>query len=382
MRNKIFLFLLVGLNALSWARPYRHYLDPRRAEQTLAGIALRPRISEQEWLGIIRGQRNEQYTVRPGDNLWNISRKLFGDAWLWRKMWEVNQSVTNPHDLTVGRMLAYYSETEPSEMRIALVKLAASKRGGANDIDNDRFINVDIKQRHRVTHFLFSQEEVLGEISGSFSPRHTVGLEEGVYVRFFDESKVRIGESYIIAQEDRAVSRFGEGENAVEGTLMRTVGEVKLTVKESLVRAEVTGIFHPIRRGDKIISMQRTVNWAAPQHPPDGLSARILLGEFAEKRMFGQGALVLLDKGEQDGMKPGYLFRVLRDTDPVLGSQQAVSPHFKGEVQIVFANGPSSLGYITRNSDPIFVGDTLIPRQAIADPPPPATRPNDTIEIN
>lgn len=383
LNKKTLVFISLLLGAQSFARPYRHYLDPMRAEQTLAGIALRPRLSEREWSDIIHGQKNQNYAVKPGDNLWNISKRLFGDAWLWRKMWQVNQGVTNPHELDVGRILAYYSEDKSSEWKIPVVKLVPDGRMNANDLDTDRFINVDIKQRHRVSHFVLTNEALLGEVSGSFSPREGVGLEDHIYLRFFDESQAKVGESYLLVHEARTINDFSAEGNLISGKLMQVVGEVKLTVPESgLVRAEVKGMFQPVRRGDKIVSMQKTVSWSAALNPPTQLTARVVLGENPENKMFGQGGLILLNKGEQDGMKPGYLFRVYQDTDPVTESTKGVSPYFKGEVQIVFVNQVSSLGYILRNTDPIFIGDTVIPRQAIDDPAPPATHPNDTVEID
>lgn len=382
LNKKNTLLLLLVVTAPVFARPYRHYLDPRRAEETLAGITLRPRLSEKEWLDIIRGQKNQQYTIKPGDNLWNISKRLFGDAWLWRKMWQVNQSVTNPHELEVGRLLAYYSEEPMNEWKIPVVKLVPDKNN-VNDLDNDKFVNVDIKQRHRIGHFVLTNEEILGEISGSFSPRQTVGLEEGVYLRFQDPNRAKVGDSYIIVHEERSISDFSAEGALISGTLMESVAEVRLTVAESgLMRAEVLGMFQPVRRGDKIISIQKTVSWSAAIHPPSRLTARVVLGEHPENKMFGQGTLVLLNKGEQDGMKPGHLFRVFQDMDPYTKSTEGVSPTSKGEVQIVYVNPVSSLGYILRNTDPVFIGDTLIPRQAIDDPAPPATHPNDTVEID
>lgn len=382
MRNKTFpFFFLVFFECLAFARPYRYYLDPNRAENILAGITLRNRLSEREWLNIIQDRKNASYSVRAGDNLWKISRRLFGDPWLWRKMWQVNQSVTNPHEIEVGRLLAYYSDQGPSDWKIPVVKLVPNGKG--NDIDNDRFVNVDIKQRHRVNHFVMTEDEVVGEVLGSYDPAEMLNGMDSVYLRFNDDSQARLGQTYMIAHEVRKIGSLGSEDLPTVGTLMQVVGEAKLTVMETgLVRAELTGVFHPLKRGDKILATPKTVSWTAALHPPDELIAHVVLGEHSESKMFGQGTLVLLDKGEQEGMKPGFLFRVSQDTDPFTKSTETVRTYFKGEIQVVFVNASSSLGYILRNTDPIVIGDLLIPRQTISDPPPFPHHPMESIEID
>ncbi len=46
------------------------------------------------------------YTVQPGDSLSNIAQKLFGSAWKWKKIYELNKDVlTAPHILKVGQII-------------------------------------------------------------------------------------------------------------------------------------------------------------------------------------------------------------------------------------------------------------------------------------
>ena len=75
------------------------------------------------------------YTVQPGDSLGNIAEKLFGNAWQWKKIYELNNDVlTAPHILKVGQILKVKasgqvkktiksSEPKPKEERGAIVTL-------------------------------------------------------------------------------------------------------------------------------------------------------------------------------------------------------------------------------------------------------------------
>jgi nucleoid-associated protein YgaU len=78
---------------------------------------------------------NGTYTVQTGDSLGNIAQKLFGNAWQWKKIYELNNDVlTAPHILKVGQILKVKasrsvkktiksSEPKPKEERGAIVTL-------------------------------------------------------------------------------------------------------------------------------------------------------------------------------------------------------------------------------------------------------------------
>jgi len=47
---------------------------------------------------------SSDYTVMRGDNLWNIARKHYGDARMWKKIEDAN-GVKNVRNLKIGQML-------------------------------------------------------------------------------------------------------------------------------------------------------------------------------------------------------------------------------------------------------------------------------------
>jgi LysM domain len=47
----------------------------------------------------------DQYVVKPGDTLWDISKTFLRDPWYWPEIWYVNPQVANPHLIYPGDLL-------------------------------------------------------------------------------------------------------------------------------------------------------------------------------------------------------------------------------------------------------------------------------------
>lgn len=362
------------------ARAERFFLDASRAEETLASL-VRPRLYGDEWLNIIRGLRNDTYTIQQGDNLWQISSRQFGDPFLWRKLWQVNSFLSNPHDLDVGQILKYYrvgAEEDIPTIRVPVTRLIPAGSGG--DLDSDSLVRPTLKNRFRPSMIVVRDDEVLGEISGAYTVKSMLGELDELYLDLYNAEQVRIGERFAVVRIDKDLQDVGGDD--LGGELVRLVGEVEVSaLGESLAKAQLVSQFGLVSRGDRLVELQKVVEWNAFFNPPDDLTARVVIGEMVYKKIYGQGDLVLLNKGAADGMRPGQVFRVFRDMDPLTKSRWDVEPDFKGEIQVVYTKEVASIGYILRNKTPIFVGDTIIPSQLFPDPPPPPRRTYTSINI-
>ena len=55
----------------------------------------------------------ESHVVEPGDTLWDITARVFGDPFLWPKVWSYNPEITNPNWIYPGDIIRFYPSTEP-----------------------------------------------------------------------------------------------------------------------------------------------------------------------------------------------------------------------------------------------------------------------------
>lgn len=384
--KKIILILLVLLCLPAEARRgrYKYYLNANRAEEILAGIALRQPLYDDEWLNILGEQRKDQtYTVARGDNLWGIAGRIVAEPRYWRKLWQMNPFLTNPHELEVGQILKLYN-SQPDESRqavqIPFIKLTP---GGVSDLDNDSVVNVDIKNKFRPKMLVVDDDDVLGEVSGGYAEKEAFSQLDDFYLYFYENPQVKPGDKFSLVRYERVLADNTQPGAPTIGNVARLLGDIEIIGSgEDLAKAKIVSHYAPIRRGDKIIAAAPTIPMSAGFKPPDDLETRVVMGEEPDRKTFGQGEMILLNKGTADGMRLGYLFRIFRDQDPFTRRRRDVEPDFKGEVQVVFAGELSSVGDITRNSDPVFIGDSLVPQQSFPDPPRVNIKEREPIEID
>ncbi len=62
-------------------------------------IPLRDPLSETNWRKFAGSAIEKTYRVRKKDTLWAISERLFGNPYLWPKVWQLNANLGNPHEI-------------------------------------------------------------------------------------------------------------------------------------------------------------------------------------------------------------------------------------------------------------------------------------------
>ncbi|MBI1862138.1 MAG: LysM peptidoglycan-binding domain-containing protein [Deltaproteobacteria bacterium] len=397
--TKVFTILVATSIVLAAPRrPYRYNLDPLTAEQLLASLIIKPRLSDKEWKDLLTAKlkskrglasgaatSHQSHRVTKGESLWAISGKTLGTPWYWPKIWASNPAISNPHDIEIGRMLAYYREGgEEPTITIPLIRLVPGGKGRATSLETDTLVSQDLKNRFRPPVGIMTDEDpILGTVKGSFTSRTVMYVHENIYIEPQDGVLLQPGQKFLVVRKDRPLKENGLlGRKLAD--LVRYGGEIEIIrVEEDRAVAQVTNLLSSMRRGDLVVSGQGFLNLDIPLlDPPDDLEATVLAGDEVDYALMGQGQILFVNRGTEDGMKVGHKFRILRDTDPVTKSKSDVKPDFKAEVMVIFAAKNASIGLVIRNEEPIVIGDILLPAQKFANRPPPPRRPIRLLEVD
>jgi LysM repeat protein len=100
--------LLPGLcGSLAWSAS--EPLNPVTIEKEILRVSRGLQsVPDETWKGIAGNQISETYTIAQGDTLSDISKRLFGDAKYWPKIWALNNPViTNPHVIRPGKQIVF-----------------------------------------------------------------------------------------------------------------------------------------------------------------------------------------------------------------------------------------------------------------------------------
>ena len=101
MKHTILVWLMVGTLLLAFAQISR----VEAQEESLSGEA---------------DAGTYIHVVVKGDTLWDICDALYGNSWVWPKVWQLNPHITNPHWIFPGTKLRVYYEL-PKSMEAAPV---------------------------------------------------------------------------------------------------------------------------------------------------------------------------------------------------------------------------------------------------------------------
>lgn len=95
-------------------------LDP--VEQ-FGRIPLKPQMSDTNWRKWAGPAIEKNYNIRRGDTLWGISERLFGNPFLWPKVWQLNAVLGNPNIIPKGLEMTFVPGNPNSAPSLAFESL-------------------------------------------------------------------------------------------------------------------------------------------------------------------------------------------------------------------------------------------------------------------
>jgi hypothetical protein len=336
----------------------------------------------------------DTYTVRPGDTLWDLSGRFLNNPWYWPKVWSYNPEITNPHWIDPGQLLRFYPSVEEAPVRVEpiagaepepepeaeapkeLEDFSKGELTGPSDLIDEDAVAVSgpykigyvpprsTTARHET--FVTRRElEESGVLVGAFEEKLMLSTTDQTYARFKSSVTVKKGEAYVIYRTEREVRHPVTG--SVFGYQTVVVGAGRVTeVSDKAVKLTITQTFEPIERGALLGPWSEKFVKQVVRRPNTVALAGNILGAQQEiLTQLGEHHVVFLDKGKDDGVQEGNVFKVVRAGDPYGGPQtwarwdDRFPKEDVGELLVIDVKDGASTALVTRSVVELYVGDRI-----------------------
>jgi len=318
----------------------------------------------------------EEYIVEKYDTLWDISAKKLEDSFLWPKLWNVNPHIENPDLIYPGTKIFIPSREELMKLPDLPVKempIARKQKTFKSDKPDKKSEPKSIWKYAPVMQKKYIVEKnllissgwiadtypAIGEITASPTDQQLVSKNDIVYITipgsFSPEAP-----SLILSKNDDSISKkrfFAIRDIKIVnhpvtgkriGHQIRITGILAVTGMDgNMTKAQITDSFEEVHIGDGLLPYEEL----EPPLIPDTLHTPnihgYIIGSHMNSYLTSKGNIVFLDKGENDGIKVGDVFTVLRE-EPAKSSI--------GKIQIVSLQPATSGAVILENYQEIKIG--------------------------
>ncbi len=332
----------------------------------------------------------DTYTVRPGDTLWDLSGRFLNNPWYWPKVWSFNPDITNPHWIDPGQLLRFYPSAEEAPARVEPVEEEAPVAEGPRELEDfskgeltgpselldDDAVAVSgpykigyvpprsTTARHET--FITRRElEESGELVGAFEEKLMLSTTDQTYARFKRSVTVKKGEAYVIYRTERKIVHPLTHETFGYQTVVVGAGRVT-EVSDKAVKLTITQTFEPIERGALLGPWtERFVKQVARRPNTATLTGAIIGAQQEILTQLGEHHVVFLDKGKNDGVVEGNVFKVVRSGDPYGGPMASAEwddnlpKEVIGDLLVIDVKDHGSTALVTRSLVELYVGDRI-----------------------
>ena len=302
----------------------------------------------------VKASHPRQYTVKKGDTLWDISNLFLQDPWYWPEIWQKNTQIQNPHLIYPGDILtlvyvngqpqilvndAGHKSIQDTSGDMPVKKLSPSIRSSALQASIPSIPGDAIRQflsKPRVV--TKEQLENAPRIVGSQGGHLILGTGSRVYIRGeLDKERVRF-------------AVFKPGDELIDpesGDLLgyeaKYAGDVHITGYDDPASGDLTYTEREVLIGDRLLPEDKSKleNMYFPHVPDKDVDAQVMSLYDA---LFGvaQFQIVVVNKGERDGMEVGHLLasytqgKVVRDRYDKRSSRPVQLPNERSGLVMIF----------------------------------------------
>ncbi len=261
------------------------------------------------------------YIVKKGDTLWDISKRFYSDAFLWPRLWQQNQYITNPHQISPGDRIRLYPYKVLIEEEAKPPTAEAVKPLPPPTIEAappplpppPEVIRLTIFPEVNSAGFIAEKMEGIGKIVAAKLPKVLLVAEDEIYISLQKGISVKKGDQFTIFRVLDPIEHPVVPKRVV-GRRVQILGTAVITktAEGEAQTALITRSYAEMMVGDEL-----TPYFAPREELAVGMMEQPLYGWIVAAQRLAKLELVVgdvcyIDLGEEDHVRPGNIFNVLR----------------------------------------------------------------------
>ena len=268
----------------------------------------------------INSDHPEQYTVKKGDTLWDISGMFLRQPWRWPEVWKGNPQIADPHLIYPGDVISLtYVDGKPMLVASAPGMIVNGRNVKLSPVvrEHERkeaipTIPVDVIQSFLSRPLVVNEDEMddWPYIVASYDEHLIASDGNKIYVRGLDDnaasqrySVYRKGEAYISPEKN------GE-KDVVMGYEALYVGEAVIEDTGDPATGYIVNSNREIITGDRLIQEDEVINSEFIPRPPAVDAQGNIISVVDGVNQIGQYQVVVLDIGADDGIETGNVLGI------------------------------------------------------------------------
>ena len=329
----------------------------------------------------------KSHIVVKGDTLWDISGKFLSDPFKWPELWKFNAEIKNPHLIYPGdvvRLTPNGLEIIPA--RTIVLKEAAEEASAPEEVVEEapapeksaeepalaeeaplltpeevpaatKLVSSFLKRNGFMTKVALDASGVLVKSKDS-----RLYLEKGtvVYMSFKEPSTVNIGDRYSVFKVGKRI--FHPKTKKYFGNVIEISGAVEVTdVNGKTVEGKVVETDMEFQIGDRLIPYEMPLK-EIEFTPAENEVSAVIVATHEDITEIAKNDVIFLDKGGNDGLKPGNVLHVYRENakvrNPLNKSEKLDIPSDRiGSIVVVRTAEKSSTAIVLKVSESLLIGD-------------------------
>ncbi|MGJ7509556.1 LysM peptidoglycan-binding domain-containing protein [Variovorax sp. GT1P44] len=307
----------------------------------------------------------DEYTVKPGDTLWAISRLYLRSPWRWPELWGMNiGEISNPHRIYPGQVL--YLDKTGGRARLSTRRGSGGPEGTVKLSPRTRYESLSGMALPTLNPSLIepflSEPIIIDDNTLASAPHIVAGNDSRVLLARGDRAYALGDANSQLIETAGPIQTFRIFRNATPLTDPATgellgyeaayLGRAQLKRSQSIegqlvegkevmnvvpATIDIIAAREEMRAGDRLLpEPQRQLMSYAPRAPEQVINGRIVSVYGNAVQFVTQNQVVVINKGTRDGIEAGHVLAILKNGETVV--DRASNPNYDGKQVVKLPN--------------------------------------------